>query len=97
MPTAEVERYRDGIKRHPTLEDNVIAYAGATILGGDTVVGRGSVIEGNAWVVNSIPPGSRVTAQVEVHVQSAPSPLRSNGRLAANSSEDWVDARRKQR
>jgi len=74
MPTPEVERYRDGVKRHPTLEDNVIVYAGATILGGDTIVGRGSVIEGNAWVVNSVPEGSRVTAQVEVSVR--PTELR---------------------
>jgi len=74
MPTPEVERYRDGVKRHPTLEDNVIVYAGATILGGDTIVGRGCVIEGNAWVVNSVPEGSRVTAQVEVSVR--PTELR---------------------
>ena len=78
MPAPEVELHRDGVKRHPTLEDNVIVYAGATILGGETVVGRGSVIEGNAWVVNSVPPGSRVTAQVEVHVSQ--SEIRRVGR-----------------
>ena len=50
-----------GTKRHPTLEDEVIVYAGATILGGDTVVGRGSVIGGNVWLTNSVPPFSRVT------------------------------------
>ncbi len=50
-----------GTKRHPTLEDEVVVYAGATILGGDTVVGRGSVIGGNVWLTTSVPPGSRVT------------------------------------
>jgi serine O-acetyltransferase len=60
VPKSEVEALRDGPKRHPTLEDQVIVYANATILGGNTIVGRGSVVEGNAWVVQSIPPGSRV-------------------------------------
>ncbi|MFI5168530.1 MAG: serine O-acetyltransferase [Thermoanaerobaculales bacterium] len=50
-----------GVKRHPTLEDDVVVYAGATILGGDTVVGRGSVIGGNVWLTTSVPPFSRVT------------------------------------
>lgn len=40
-------------KRHPTLEDNVIVYSGATILG-DTVIGKGSVIGGNVWITESI-------------------------------------------
>lgn len=48
------------IKRHPTLEDNVVVYAGATILGGDTVIGEGAVIGGNTWVVESVPPGEKV-------------------------------------
>jgi len=47
-------------KRHPTLEDDVVIYAGATILGGDTVIGRGSVIGGNVWLTHSVPPGTRV-------------------------------------
>jgi serine O-acetyltransferase len=50
-----------GRKRHPTLEDDVVVYAGATILGGETVVGRGSVIGGNVWLTSSVPPESRVT------------------------------------
>ncbi len=48
-------------KRHPTLEDDVIVYANATILGGDTVVGAGSVIGGNVWLTHSVPPRSIVT------------------------------------
>lgn len=49
-----------GVKRHPTLRDNVVVYAGATILGGDTVVGEGAVIGGNTWVIESVPPGEKV-------------------------------------
>jgi serine O-acetyltransferase len=47
-------------KRHPTVEDDVVVYASTTILGGNTVVGRGSVIGGNVWLLHSVPPGSRV-------------------------------------
>lgn len=47
-------------KRHPTIEDRVIIYAEATILGGDTVIGEGSVIGGNVWITESIPPHSKV-------------------------------------
>lgn len=47
-------------KRHPTLENNVTIYAGATILGGDTVIGAGSVIGGNAWITESVAPGSKI-------------------------------------
>lgn len=48
-------------KRHPTLEDDVTIYSGATILGGKTVIGRGSVIGGNVWLVDSVPPFSKLT------------------------------------
>jgi len=48
------------IKRHPTLEDNVVVYAGATILGGETVVGKESVIGGNVWLTRSVPAKSTV-------------------------------------
>jgi serine O-acetyltransferase len=47
-------------KRHPTLEDEVTVYAGASIHGGETVIGRGSVIGGNVWITQSLPPGSKV-------------------------------------
>jgi serine O-acetyltransferase len=57
------ERPAAGTKRHPTIEDEVIIYAGATILGGDTVIGRGAVIGGNCWVTRSVPPGAVVTLQ----------------------------------
>jgi serine O-acetyltransferase len=48
-------------KRHPTIEDDVVIYANATILGGETVIGKGSVIGGSTWIVESIKPGSVVT------------------------------------
>ncbi len=47
-------------KRHPTVEDDVIIYANSTVLGGDTVVGKGSVIGGSCWITTSIPPGSKI-------------------------------------
>ncbi len=49
-----------GKKRHPTIEDDVIIYANATILGGNTVIGQGAVVGGNAWITYSVPPRIRV-------------------------------------
>lgn len=49
-----------GIKRHPIVEDDVIIYSGATILGRVTI-GRGSTIGGNVWLTESVPPRSIVT------------------------------------
>jgi serine O-acetyltransferase len=48
-----------GNARHPIVEDDVVIYAGATILGRVTI-GRGSVIGGNVWLTHSVPPGSSV-------------------------------------
>ena len=56
-------------KRHPTIEDNVVVYANATILGGETVIGHDSVIGGNAWIVKSVPPYSQVYHQSKVEVR----------------------------
>jgi len=60
FPKDEVSNLR-GKKRHPTIEDDVIIYANATILGGKTVIGRGAVIGGNVWITSSIPPNTTVT------------------------------------
>lgn len=49
-----------GVKRHPTIEDNVTIYANASVLGGKTVIGENSVIAGSAFVTESVPPNSRV-------------------------------------
>ena len=53
-----------GVKRHPTIEDNVVIYANTTILGGETVVGQNSVVAGNTFVVNSIPRDTKVSAHI---------------------------------
>jgi len=50
------------IPRHPILEDNVVVYANANILGRITI-GRDSTIGGNVWLTNSVPPGSRILQQ----------------------------------
>jgi serine O-acetyltransferase len=60
LPSGAARR-QSGSKRHPTIEDGVIIYANATILGGATVIGSGAVIGGNTWVTESVPPGARVT------------------------------------
>ena len=49
-----------GLKRHPNIEDNVVIYANATILGGDTTIGHDSEIGGSVWLIESVPPNSRV-------------------------------------
>ncbi len=54
-------------KRHPTIEDNVIIYAGATILGGETVVGHDSIIGGNVWLTKSIPSNSKIYYQAKMY------------------------------
>jgi serine O-acetyltransferase len=58
--TDEHGNIRKGGPRHPILEDDVVVYAGATILGRVTI-GRGASIGGNVWLTRSVPPGSRVT------------------------------------
>jgi serine O-acetyltransferase len=53
-------------KRHPTIRDDVVIYANATILGGDTVIGEGSRIGGNVWLTRSVPAHSVVTPTARV-------------------------------
>ena len=55
-------------KRHPTVEDDVVIYAGATILGGETVIGHDSIIGGNVWLTKSVPAHSTVYHKSEVSV-----------------------------
>ena len=59
LSKAECKRLRSK-KRHPSIEDDAIIYANATILGGDTVVGARSVIGGNVWLTHSVPPDTEV-------------------------------------
>ena len=49
-----------GVKRHPNIEDDVVIYSGATILGGDVTVGKGCVVGGNCWLTRSVPPYTMV-------------------------------------
>jgi serine O-acetyltransferase len=64
FPLDEEGKPIKGVPRHPIVEDDVVIYGGATILGRVTI-GRGSVIGGNVWLVGDVPPGCRVT-QAEV-------------------------------
>jgi serine O-acetyltransferase len=52
-----------GKKRHPTLENGVVVYANATILGGDTVIGQHAVIGSNVWLTHSVGPNTRVVME----------------------------------
>jgi len=59
LSKAECKRLR-GKNRHPSIEDDVIIYANATILGGDTIIGERCVIGGNVWLTHSVPPDTQV-------------------------------------
>lgn len=54
-------------KRHPTIEDNVIVYAGATILGGETIIGHDSIIGGNVWITKSVVPHTKIYYQAKMY------------------------------
>ena len=64
-----VERSMRNIKRHPTIEDNVVIYANATILGGNTTIGANSIVGGNAWLTSSVPPNSVVTHRPTINIK----------------------------
>ena len=61
-----VSKQNAGIKRHPTIEDNAILYAGSTILGGNTTIGHDSIIGGNVWITHSVEPFSLVVNQNKI-------------------------------
>ena len=69
LGAAFVDKGQRGKRRHPRIEDNVIIYAGSTILGGDTVIGHDSVIGGNVWLVKSVPPFSKVYCKPDIHIK----------------------------
>lgn len=60
FPPGENGELKKGLPRHPIIEDDVVIYAGATILGRITI-GKGSTIGGNVWLTRSVPPNSNVT------------------------------------
>ena len=63
FPTDEDGQLVRGQKRHPTLEDGVVVYANATILGGRTVVGHHSVIGSSVWLTRSVAPHTTVVLE----------------------------------
>ena len=63
-----------GTKRHPTIEDQVVIYAGATILGGSTVVGAYSIVGGNVWLTESVPSHSRVYHRAHINISRSVDP-----------------------
>lgn len=68
-----VEKTLSDTKRHPTIEDNVIIYAGSTILGGKTVVGHDTIIGGNVWLTESVLPFSVVYRQHKTVIRDSKS------------------------
>lgn len=63
FPKDAAGNYLRNAKRHPTLEDDVVVYANATILGGDTRIGRHSVVGSSVWLTKSVPPYTLVTME----------------------------------
>ncbi|ASW73494.1 serine acetyltransferase [Chryseobacterium piperi] len=64
-----VSKEKANQKRHPNIEDHVIIYSGATILGGNTTVGRDSIIGGNVWITQDVPPNSLVYNKSEIKIK----------------------------
>ncbi|MFH1006390.1 MAG: serine O-acetyltransferase EpsC [Candidatus Latescibacterota bacterium] len=78
FPKDKDGRIIKGGKRHPTIEDDVTIYSGATLLGGETVIGKGSDIGGNVWLTESVPPGTRVrmeTPKLKMSAQKDAAPV----------------------
>ncbi len=61
FPKDEKGQIIKGVKRHPTIGNNVVIYSGATLLGPDAIVGDNVVIGGNVWVTSPIAPGTKIT------------------------------------
>ncbi len=72
FPLDEVGNLIKGIPRHPIIEDDVIIYSGATILGRVTI-GKGSVIGGNVWITEDVPAGNQVTQRQAKKIFISPS------------------------
>ena len=66
----QVKKSEADVKRHPTIEDNVVIYSGTTILGGQTIIGHDSVIGGNVWLTEGVPPYSIVYHKSEIRVRT---------------------------
>ena len=70
LGSMKVHKNLKGVKRHPTVGDDCILYANATILGGETIVGKGSVIGGNVWLAKSVPEESSVFNESKIKIKS---------------------------
>jgi serine O-acetyltransferase len=66
-----VDKQMAHTRRHPTIEDHVVIYAGATILGGDTCIGHHTVVGGNTWITESIQPNSVVYRNHRVLIKNS--------------------------
>ncbi len=92
FPKDERGRAIRGIRRHPTIGDRVNIYAGAVILGGDTVIGDDCVIAGGVFVTSSVPPG-HVVQQTRADLTLRPnSAARSRGGPASAAPESGKHA-----
>ncbi|MDR2789604.1 MAG: hypothetical protein LBB59_01280 [Campylobacteraceae bacterium] len=79
-----------GTKRHPTLEDNVIVYAGASILGGETVIGEGVVIGSNVFITRSVMGKTNVSLKNQDLIYTDKASKRSKKSDEDNIMIDWV-------
>ncbi|MEZ4802117.1 MAG: serine O-acetyltransferase EpsC [Gelidibacter sp.] len=71
LGSLQVSKKDANTKRHPTVKDNVIIYAGATVLGGTTTIGKNSVIGGNVWLTKSVPSYSVVVSTFEISIKNS--------------------------
>ncbi len=78
LPKNETNRYRNK-KRHPTIEDDVIIYSNATILGEEAVIGARSIIGGNVWITERVPPDTKVVLKrpERVYIGKIRNPLQN--------------------
>lgn len=83
LSTRQGQLLRD-VKRHPTIEDYVTIYSNATILGGETVIGAHSVIGGSAFIIDSVPPNTRVSVK-------SPELTFTDGEGHSTKTHDWED------
>ncbi len=67
-----VKKRLQSVKRHPTIENDVVIYANSTILGGETIIGKGAVIGGNVWLTESVPAGTVVFNKFEMGQMEKP-------------------------
>lgn len=79
-PKDENGRVIRATKRHPTVEDGVTVYANATVLGGTTTLGAGSIVGGSVFLTKTVPPGSRVAMK----------PPELNVKTSTLPTDDWV-------